>query len=37
MNKILWSVATTIAVVGGTALAASIHVTGTTYKPGMAA
>ena len=36
MNKILLSVATTVAVVGGTALAASIpiHVSTTTYKPG---
>ena len=36
MNKLLLSVATTVAVVGGTALAASIpiHVSTTTYKPG---
>ena len=36
MNKILLSVATTVAVVGGTAVAASIptHITTTTYKPG---
>lgn len=39
MNKLLLSVATTVAVVGGTALAASvpIHVSTTTYKPGTSA